>query len=77
MRTSPPIRVAAALSFLLLSACATTSDPGWRGQGATPFDSAQAECRIEASASSPDGRDARFTTCMARHGWHRDGAGGR
>jgi hypothetical protein len=72
MRIHPVVRVIAVASALLAAACATVHDPGWRGRGATPFDTAQAECRGEVAAAAPDGRDALFTACMARYGWHRD-----
>lgn len=59
---------------LLLAGCATTRDPGWQGNEATPFGAAQAQCRAEATASPESDREGRFTACMARHGWTRGGA---
>lgn len=62
-----------AIASVLVSACATTHDPGWQGQGATPFDRAQAECRLDAASASPGTRESTMEACMARHGWHRGG----
>lgn len=74
MRNRLPILVPAVSAVLLVAACATMHDPGWRGQNATPFDTARARCTAEASgAEAGTARDARFTDCMARHGWHREG----
>jgi hypothetical protein len=67
---------ASAALAVLLAGCATTRDPGWQGRGATPFDAAQVECRAEAAVSPESHREARFTACMARHGWTRGGGRG-
>ncbi|MDX1571162.1 MAG: hypothetical protein R3200_11795 [Xanthomonadales bacterium] len=57
---------------LALVGCTTTSDPGWEGKGATPFDTAEARCLKEAQAEDPGtAREHAFTDCMARHGWTR------
>ena len=55
-----------------LAACASVRDRGWSGEGATPFDTAQATCDAEA-APRPAGREreAAFDACMAGHGWKR------
>jgi len=71
-----PIAVAVAVLAVLAAGCATISDPGWQGTGATPFDAAQAECRDEAAALPQDSRDERFKACMAGHGWTPGGATG-
>ena len=61
---------------VFLAGCASVRDRGWSGEGATPFDTAQATCDAEA-APKPAGRDreAAFDACMARHGWTRPSAG--
>ncbi len=67
------LQLAAATAALLASAaCATTGSSGvdargWTGQGAQPFDAAQAACR----SVSADERSPAFTTCMAEKGWTR------
>ena len=52
--------------------CATSSSRGWSGQGATPFDTAQADCDAK-SRDLPAGeqREKAFDACMAEHGWKR------
>ena len=60
------IMLVAALS--LTAGCATTDDPGWQGQNATPFASAEAECNAEAAAAA-GAQELTFRTCMSRHGW--------
>lgn len=59
----------AAAAFLLAVGCATT-DPGWEGAGATPFDSADADCAKAAGGRAGDAATA-YEQCMARHGWTR------
>lgn len=73
MRIQPFAVAASAALALMFAGCATTRDLGWQGQGATPFDAAQAECRAEATASPESGREGRFTACMAGQGWSRGG----
>jgi hypothetical protein len=51
----------------LLSACASTNEPGWTGTNATPFDSAKARCQIETQTIEGEA----FETCMAALGWRR------
>lgn len=53
-------------ALLLLAACATTSESGWTGSGAQPFDAALAECQVQAN-----GDNAALETCMAGKGWAR------
>ncbi|KUO49596.1 MAG: hypothetical protein APF78_05085 [Sphingomonadales bacterium BRH_c3] len=63
--------VFASMALLALTACATT-EPGWSGQGATPFGEAKAAC--ESSTAGIDGEVARhdaMTDCMASKGWTR------
>ena len=60
------------LVCLTVAGCATTYAPGWEGEGATPFDTAEALCREEAQAAEPGAdREQVFERCMARHGWTR------
>ncbi len=49
-----------------LAGCATVHEPGWQGRDATPFDTAERECRAVAAADT-----AAFERCMAQHGWTR------
>lgn len=51
----------------LLAACASTSDPGWTGTDATPFDAAKARCEIETQTTEGEA----FELCMAALGWRR------
>ena len=54
-----------------LAACATT-DLGWTGSGAEPFDTAIANCESEVSGiSSEPEREAALEECMAKRGWTR------
>lgn len=75
MRVSPLAVVTVACASML-AACATT-DPGWSGEGAVPFDTAQVECRAEVASASAEMRESRFEACMARRGWTRGEAGRR
>ncbi len=63
---------AASIVLLLpLAACATT-ESGWTGTGAEPFDQAYADCQGRTSALG--GREERqfaIDTCMANKGWTR------
>ncbi|WOF44227.1 hypothetical protein KNJ79_04670 [Sphingopyxis indica] len=54
---------------LLLGGCAT-SDHGWTGSGAEPFNQAMADCkgRTAALGGKPERRFA-IDTCMAGKGW--------
>lgn len=58
---------AAIAAALLMSACASTSDPGWTGTDATPFDAAKARCEIETQTTEGE----TFEACMAGLGWRR------
>ena len=51
---------------LALAACATTSTPGWTGEGAEPFEAARAACDREALADTPE-----YEACMAARCWRR------
>lgn len=63
--------IAPLLLLLALAACATT-DPGWTGQGAEPFDSARHACLAQVADEADEAmRDAAFERCMAERGWHR------
>ena len=60
------------LSFLvvvsLASGCA--HDRGWTGEGAMPFDSAQADCDAKTrDLDAGKTREDAFDACMAGHGW--------
>lgn len=61
------MRILAAATACLLSACASTHDGGWTGRDAAPFDNAVAMCQIE--TQTVDGPD--FERCMASKGWTR------
>jgi hypothetical protein len=52
---------------LVLSACASSSEPGWTGTDATPFDSATARCQIETQQVEGEA----FERCMEALGWRR------
>lgn len=59
------------LAAVLLSACAT-SNPGWTGSGAEPFDVALASCEEQVKgAPEEENRDAALESCMAERGWTR------
>ena len=55
-----------------LSACASLHDRGWSGEGATPFDTAQATCDAK-TRDLPAGeqREDAFDACMQENGWKR------
>lgn len=54
-----------------LAACATT-EPGWTGEGAVPFDRALAECQDEVNDIAREAeRNAALEECMAAKGWTR------
>jgi hypothetical protein len=57
--------------LLMLAACAT-SDRGWTGDKAMPFDTAQADCDSK-TRDLPAGkeRENAFDACMKEHGWRR------
>jgi len=61
----------AAVASLALAACATTNQ-GWSGQNASPFDTAQADCDGK-TRDLPAGkeRESAFDACMKEHGWRR------
>ncbi len=55
----------------LLAACATT-DPGWTGSGAQPFDQALSQCRAQvATVTGEQERQIALYHCMAEKGWRR------
>ena len=59
------------LALLSLTSCATT-EPGWTGQGAIPFDEAQAACEgATLDIADEAARYAVMTECMAAKGWSR------
>jgi len=68
--------VPAACMLLVLQACAATRDPGWQGQDASVFGSADSTCAAETRDLSPAERDLAYQACMGRHGWTR-GSGAR
>lgn len=59
------------LALSILAGCAT-SNRGWSGDNATPFDTAQADCDAKTRAL-PAGkeRESAFDACMQDHGWRR------
>jgi hypothetical protein len=58
--------------LLATTACATSGSRGWSGQGATPFDTAQATCDAK-TRDLPAGeqREDAFDACMQENGWKR------
>lgn len=62
------------LVLLVLSALAgcATSNRGWSGGNAAPFDTAQADCDAK-TKGLPAGkeRESAFDACMKDHGWRR------
>jgi|GEM_PF-1481686 len=64
--------VAPLLVLTVLAACATT-EPGWTGEGAVPFDTALAQCRDDvANIPVQATREAKLAECMAAKGWTRE-----
>lgn len=59
----------AALLSLALGACAATHEPGWQGNDASAFGTAETLCQGEAADVVGSERDFVFRACMARHGW--------
>ncbi|UHQ19283.1 hypothetical protein LVB87_14015 [Lysobacter sp. KIS68-7] len=70
MRQRSPLKFAC-LVAALLAGCAT-GNHGWTGKGATPFDTAQADCDTK-TQDLPAGkqREGAFDQCMEEHGWRR------
>jgi len=58
-----------------LCACASISHPGWNGNGAVPFDTAEFACQ-DSVVNIPDEaqRNAAFYDCMAEKGWTQGSA---
>lgn len=55
----------------MLTACAT-SNPGWTGNGAVPFDTALSACETAtAGVAYEELRYQQMTECMAEKGWKR------
>ena len=70
MRRSPTCLV----TLFLLASCATTSDPGWNGTGAEPFDGARDSCREQSQGAVGTAEEAAtFEACMRAHGWSKGG----
>ena len=67
------IRIAAPVAWLATSTACATTEPGWSGNGATPFGTAERLCHAEATAQPSEARDAAFLGCMQRQGWTRGG----
>lgn len=59
--------LAAALIFQ--AGCATQHEPGWQGNNAHPFGTADSICTSEAKAVAKVERDMAYRSCMLRHGW--------
>lgn len=58
-------------AFPMLTACAT-SNPGWTGNGAVPFDTALSACETAtAGVAYEELRYQQMTECMAEKGWKR------
>ena len=52
--------------------CATGNSRGWSGEGAMPFDTAQADCDAKTrELAAGKVREHAFDACMAGHGWRR------
>ena len=63
--------LAIAIVPALLGGCAT-SDHGWSGSGAEPFNQAMADCRGRTAAlGGKSEREFAIDTCMAGKGWTR------
>jgi outer membrane biogenesis lipoprotein LolB len=69
------VRVAVpALVLAVLAACTTTSEPGWTGTDAAPFDASLSECqRAVAHIPLQATHEAKLAECMAAKGWTREG----
>ncbi len=65
------LRIALLSVLVSLSACAT-SEAGWTGSGAQPFDNALAGCKTT-TQNIPDAntRAAALNQCMVTKGWTR------
>jgi hypothetical protein len=65
------LRVLSVMVVALLAAgCA--HERGWTGEGATPFDTAQADCDAKTrDLEAGKAREDAFDACMAEHGWKR------
>lgn len=58
-------------AMLAMNGCATT-EPGWTGSGAQPFDQALSECHTQVDViANQQEREAALETCMAAKGWRR------
>ena len=69
----PPMRLPV-LSILVVAslACGCAHERGWSGEGATPFDAAQADCDAKTrDLDAGKRREEAFDACMAGHGWKR------
>ena len=56
---------------LAATACASTSERGWTGHGAEPFDAAESACRSATVNADAAAREHEFEACMAQRGWRR------
>ena len=67
-----PSRRFALLVAASLGLVACTTNRGWSGENATPFDTAQADCDAK-TRDLPAGkeRESAFDACMKDHGWRR------
>ena len=67
-----PSRRFALLVAASLALVACTTNRGWSGENATPFDTAQADCDGK-TRELPAGkeRESAFDACMKEHGWRR------
>jgi hypothetical protein len=66
------LRCVAVLALVCFACGCATHDRGWSGAGATPFDTAQAQCDAK-TRELPAGkaRENAFDDCMADNGWKR------
>lgn len=67
----PIVTFAIAAGLLALNGCATT-EPGWTGSGAQPFDQALSECHTQVDhIPIQQERESALESCMAGKGWLR------
>jgi hypothetical protein len=60
-----------AAAMLPVNGCATT-EPGWTGTGAQPFDQALSECHAQVDVIAvQQKRESALEVCMAEKGWTR------
>jgi hypothetical protein len=66
------LRLLSVVVFAFLVAGCAHSERGWTGEGATPFDTAQARCDAKTrDLAAGKTREDAFDDCMAENGWKR------